>query len=149
MSDPDLMKLYSTRLLALAADIPLVGTLDAPQARGQARSPMCGSTVSVTLDAPEGRITRFAQDVQACALGQASAAVLGGLVIGQDRVSLARAREEIAVMLKGGAAPQPPFSAWEALLPARDYPNRHASVLLALDATLSALAEIAAGLTRP
>ena len=79
MSDTDLVKLYSGRILALAADIPHLGHLAAPMATVKKRSPLCGSTVAVEVVLQGGKITQFAQEVRACALGQASAAVLGGV----------------------------------------------------------------------
>ena len=82
MSDAELMKLYSTRILALAADIPHLGRLESPQASSRKRSPLCGSSVTVHLSLQDGRVTAFAQDVKACALGQAAAALLGAVVIG-------------------------------------------------------------------
>ena len=141
-SDDDLIRLYSQRILALAADIPLTERLAAPQVSAKRRSPLCGSTVTVDLALTDGRITGFGQDVRACALGQASAAVLAANVIGRSREEIATARDELAAMLKsGGPAPAAPFDGLEVLLPARDYKNRHASILLAWDATLAALDE--------
>ena len=141
-SDDDLIRLYSQRILALAADIPLTERLAAPQVSAKRRSPLCGSTVTVDLALTDGRITGFGQDVRACALGQASAAVLAANVIGRSREEIATARDELAAMLKsGGPAPAAPFEGLEVLLPARDYKNRHASILLAWDATLAALDE--------
>ncbi len=143
--DSDLIKLYSTRILALAADIPHTGHLDAPQGRAKKRAPLCGSTVGVELatDAA-GRISDFAQNVRACALGQASASVLGAQAIGLDREAIGRGRDQLEAMLKaGGPVPEEPFAALEALRPARDFKNRHASILLAWDATLEALEEAA------
>ena len=72
-TETDLIKLYSQRILALAADIPHRGRLDAPepQASVRKRAPLCGSTVTVDLDVENGVITRFGQDVKACAQGQA------------------------------------------------------------------------------
>ena len=85
---------------------------------------------------------RFGQDVKACALGQASASVLGRHVLGASRGDIARARDVLAAMLTaGGPAPDAPFEELEVLLPARDYRNRHASILLAWDATLAAFDE--------
>ena len=80
--DDDLIKLYSQRILALAADIPLTERLEHPQVTAKRRSPLCGSTVTVDLDLADGRIAAFGQDVKACALGQASASVLGRHVVG-------------------------------------------------------------------
>jgi NifU-like protein involved in Fe-S cluster formation len=137
--EDDLIRLYSQRILALAADIPHAERLPAPQVTAKKRSPLCGSTVTVDLAVEDGRISAFGQDVKACALGQASAAVLGAVAIGRTRDEIARARDQLAAMLKsGGPVPDAPFEGYEVLLPARDYKNRHASILLALDATLAA-----------
>jgi NifU-like protein involved in Fe-S cluster formation len=140
--DEDLIKLYSQRILALAAEIPLTERLEAPQVSVRRRSPLCGSTVTVDLRLADGRIAAFGQDVKACALGQASASVLARAVIGRSRDEIAAGRDALVAMLKsGGPPPGPPFEALEALLPARDYRNRHASILLAWDATLAAFDE--------
>ena len=99
-------------------------------------------TVDVALDGD--RVAAFGQDVRACALGQASAAILGRHVVGATRAEIAATRDALNAMLKqGGPAPQGTFSDLEVLLPAKDYKNRHASILLAWDATLAALDEAA------
>ena len=85
MADSDLIKLYSGRILELAASIPHQGRLSAPMGSAKKRSPLCGSTVTVDVVVKDGRITEFAQDVKACALGQASASVLGRVLVGKDR----------------------------------------------------------------
>ena len=139
MADSDLVKLYSGRILALAADIPHAGRLTAPQATVRKRSPLCGSTVTVDLVMQDGRVASFAQDVKACALGQASASVLGAAVIGRTAAELQAARDALSAMLREGASPPPaPFDGWEVLTPARDYRNRHASILLAVEAAAEA-----------
>ncbi len=141
-ADSDLIKLYSQRILALTADIPHRGRLDAPQASVRRRAPLCGSTVSVDLDVTDGRISRFGQDVKACALGQASAALMGRHVIGRTRAEVETARDQLKAMLSQGAEPPgPPFEGYDVLIPARDYRNRHASIMLALEATAEAMAE--------
>ncbi|HUF57313.1 MAG TPA: iron-sulfur cluster assembly scaffold protein [Thermohalobaculum sp.] len=138
--DEDLMKLYSERILALAASIPHVGRLERPDATASKRSRLCGSTVTVDVKLEDGRIADFAQDVKACALGQSSAAVLGASAIGRTRGEIARGRDQLEAMIKrGGPAPEAPFDDLEALMPARDYKNRHASILLAWEATLEAM----------
>ena len=142
MSDSDLVKLYSGRILELAADIPHLGRLPAPDGTARKRSPLCGSTVTVDLTLDGDRIARFGQDVKACALGQASASVTARAIIGRTRDQVATARAELEAMLKrGGPVPAAPFEGLEVLLPARDYANRHASILLCLDATLAAMDE--------
>lgn len=142
MSDSDLIKLYSGRILALAADIPHLGRLTAPQGTARKRSPLCGSTVTVDVVLKDGRVAEFAQDVKACALGQASASVLGAAALGRTRAEVEAARDALRAMLKDGAAPPaPPFDGFEVLIPARDYKNRHASILLAIDALAEAMAQ--------
>jgi NifU-like protein involved in Fe-S cluster formation len=142
MADSDLIQLYSGRILALAADIPHVGRLTAPQGTAKRRSPLCGSTVTVDVVLEGGRIAAFGQDVKACALGQAAASVLGAVALGRNRAELEGARDALRAMLKGeGPAPAAPFDGYEVLLPARDYKNRHASIMLALEAAVDAMAE--------
>ena len=88
----------------------------------------------------DGRLSEFAQDVKACALGQASAAILGAVAIGRSLPEVQAARDCLRAMLKeGGPVPDAPFQGYEVLLPARDYKNRHASILLALEATCEAM----------
>ncbi|WP_170368427.1 iron-sulfur cluster assembly scaffold protein [Ruegeria arenilitoris] len=137
--ETDLIKLYSGRILALAADIPHLQRLEDPDATVKKRSPLCGSTVAVDIKVRDGRITEFGQDVKACALGQAAAAVVGASVIGATRPQIEIARDQLAAMLKSdGPTPDAPFGELEVLRPARDYKNRHASIMLALDATAEA-----------
>lgn len=145
MSDSDLVSLYSKRILALAADIPHLGRLPAPQGSARRRSPLCGSTVAVDLVLKDGRIAEFAQDVKACALGQASASILGDVAIGRTRAEVEAARDAVKAMLTaGGPVPAAPFDGYEVLQAAKDYRNRHASILLALEATLEAMDQAAA-----
>ena len=140
MSD-DLVKLYSGRILELAADIPHLGHLPAPQGSARRRSPLCGSTVTAEVVMKDGRVAEFAQDVKACALGQAAAAVVGASAIGRSRAEVEAARDTLKAMLKEGAPPpSAPFDGFEVLIPARDYKNRHASILLSIEALAEAMA---------
>ena len=140
MSD-DLVKLYSGRILELAADIPHLGHLPAPQGSARRRSPLCGSTVTAEVVMKDGRIAEFAQDVKACALGQAAAAVVGASAIGRSRAEVEAARDALKAMLREGAPPPAaPFDGFEVLIPARDYKNRHASILLSIEALAEAMA---------
>lgn len=147
-NDADLMKLYSKRILALAADMPLTDRLSNPDATAKKRSPLCGSTVTVDVKVGDGRVVEYAQDVKACALGQAAASVIGTQIIGLDHATISKGRSELLAMLKtGGDVPSAPFGELEVLLPARDYKNRHASIMLAFDATLAALESVNADAT--
>lgn len=141
-ADTDMIKLYSTRILGLAADIPNRGRLDRPDVSAKCRSPLCGSTVTVDVQLEDGVITGFGQDVKACALGQAAASVVGRNVIGLKETAIQIGRDQLHAMLKsGGPVPDAPFHELEVLGPAAEYKNRHASILLAFDATLDALAQ--------
>ena len=138
--ETDLIKLYSARILALAADMPHTTRLAAPDATVKRRSPLCGSTVTVDVVLRDGRIAEYAQDVKACALGQAAAAVVGRSVIGCTRAQIDAALADLTAMLTAdGPTPAAPFDGLEVLRPARDYKNRHASILLALQATAEAM----------
>ena len=138
--DNDLIKLYSGQILQLAAAIPHSDRLTSPDATVKKRSPLCGSTVTVDIVVRDGRVTEFGQDVKACALGQAAAAVVGANVIGRNREEIETARDALKAMLRqDGPAPAAPFDGLEVLRPARDYKNRHASILLSLEATAEAM----------
>ncbi|MBO9473320.1 MULTISPECIES: iron-sulfur cluster assembly scaffold protein [unclassified Shimia] len=137
--ETDLIKLYSGQILQLAASIPHTDRLPEPDATVKKRSPLCGSTVTVDVTVTDGVISAFGQDVKACALGQAAASVVGANVIGRSRVEIEGARDALKEMLKqDGPTPAAPFDGLEVLRPARDYKNRHASILLALEATAEA-----------
>lgn len=137
--------LYNARILRLAASIPHVERLAEPQGTARRTSPVCGSrvTAEAVVDA-DGRISAFGQEVRACALGQASAAILGGAVIGETSQSLAEAHALLRDWLKGdGPLPEalaarfPELALFE---PARAHPARHASILLAFEAASAAAA---------
>ena len=141
MSDEtDLIKLYSARILGLATDIPHLGRLDHPEASVTRRSPLCGSTVTVDVVMQDGKLVEMGQDVKACALGQASAAVTGSAAIGASLEQVQTARDQLKAMLKGkGPVPSAPFDGFEVLTPAAAYKNRHASILLAIEALAEAM----------
>lgn len=138
--------LYSAKLLKLAANLPRSGRLAAPDASAEKVAKLCGSRVVVDVVVEAGRVADFAQDVKACALGQASAAVLGEHVIGASLAELELATDQFRAMLKEGApAPDGRFSDLQMLAPVKDYPARHASTLLAFEAVTEAVRTATAG----
>ena len=140
-NDTDLIKLYSGRILALAADIPHLGRLDAPDASVTRRSPLCGSSVTVDVKVTAGRLSALGQDVKACALGQAAAAITCSAAEGATLQQVQLGRDQLKAMLKGnGGVPDAPFDGFEVLTPAVEYKNRHASILLAIEALAEAMA---------
>jgi NifU-like protein involved in Fe-S cluster formation len=131
--------LYSAKILTLVANIPHSGRLDAPDASSQKISKLCGSKITVDVKVKDGRVSDFAQEVKACALGQAAAAILGAHVIGATPEEIEVARDGLYAMLKaGGAAPEGRFSELSILSAVKDYPARHASTMLAFEAASEA-----------
>lgn len=131
--------LYNRDILRLATTLVAQDRLANPDGTAEARSPICGSRIQadITIDTNE-RISALALRANACALGQASAAILRNNAIGQPLAALAELRDGIAKALNG---PYEMPSLWPelALLSrARDYPARHAAILLPYDAVLAA-----------
>ncbi len=138
-----LSDIYNRRILELAADIPRLGRLKSPQASAKAHSRLCGSTVVVDLVVEDGRVSDFAHDVKACALGQASSSLMARHVIGATPAELRDLRATMRRMLKeNGPPPSGKWAEFAALEPVRDYKPRHASTLLTFDAVADALAQI-------
>lgn len=133
--------LYSSKLLELSASIPHIGRLERPMGSSTRHARLCGSVVSVDviLD-DEGKIAHFAQDVKACALGQASASVLGHAVIGQSYDDLVAVRDALRALIQGeDVAFAEPFKVLDLFVAVRDYKARHASVMLAFEAVVEAM----------
>ena len=100
-------------------------------------------TVDLRLDGE--KVSDFAHDVKACALGQASSSIMAHHVVGSTVAELRAVREEMRAMLKANGPP--PTGRWkdlEILEPVRDYKARHASTLLTFDAVVDAIGKIEA-----
>jgi NifU-like protein involved in Fe-S cluster formation len=137
--------IYNRRILELAADIPRQGRLAHPDASATAHSKLCGSTVTVDLAMEGDRVTDFAHEVKACALGQASSSIMARHVVGATADELRVLRDTVRRMLKeGGSAPDGKWSDIAVLEPVRDYKARHASTLLTFDAVVDAIGKIEA-----
>jgi NifU-like protein involved in Fe-S cluster formation len=137
--------IYNAKILELAGNIPRIGRLAEPDATARAHSRLCGSTVTVDLKMAEGRVSDFAHDVKACALGQASSSIMARHVIGSTPDELRTLRSAMLKMLK--EAGSPPDGRWgelKYLEPVRDYKARHASTMLTFDAVVDAVNQIEA-----
>jgi NifU-like protein involved in Fe-S cluster formation len=135
---------YNRRILELAGNIPRLGRLPTPDASATAHSKLCGSTVTVDLKMEGDKVTDFAHEVKACALGQASSSIMARNVVGATAGELRALRENVRKMLKENAGP-PAEGRWAdiaVLEPVRDYKARHASTLLTFDAVVSAIDQI-------
>lgn len=134
---------YNRRILELAADIPRGGRLPHPDASATAHSKLCGSTVTIDLTMEGDRITDFAHDVRACALGQASSSIMARNVVGASAAEVRGIRDQMYKMLKeNGPAPSGKWADLAVLEPVRDYKARHASTLLTFDAVVDAIGQI-------
>ena len=131
--------LYNAEVLGLAtslADYPL--SADLPL-RGSARAPTCGSIIELGLavDAA-GKLTGVGLRAQACAIGQAAAAIFAQSAPGSNRREIENSLCATERWLAGGALPSWP--GFGVIAAARDYPARHGAILLAWRAALVALA---------
>lgn len=137
--------LYNNVILRLAASIPHHQRLDAPDASVEKRSPVCGSRVTVDVRIDDaGRIAELGQEVRACALGQASASLMGAAAIGKSVIELETARDALAAFLAGERDDPGDWPGLDIFLPARPHKARHASIRLAFEAVAEA-ARVAAG----
>jgi NifU-like protein involved in Fe-S cluster formation len=136
--------LYNTQILRLATAIPHQARLAQPQGTSERRSPVCGSrvTVDVTLDG-EGRVVELGQEVRACALGQASASLMGAHAIGRSLIELEEARDALTAFLAGERDDPGDWPGLEIFAPARAHSARHASIRLAFEAIAEAAARAA------
>ncbi|MDR6758272.1 NifU-like protein involved in Fe-S cluster formation [Mycoplana sp. BE70] len=137
--------IYNSRILDFAGNIPRIGTLDNADAEAAAHSKLCGSRVRIWLKMDGDRISDFAHDVKACALGQASSSIMARHVIGATAGEVRQAREDMLAMLKAdGEGPNGRFEDMRFLRPVRDYKARHASTMLTFDAVVDAIGQIEA-----
>jgi len=137
---------YNRRIIELAGTIPKIGRLAEPDATATAVSKLCGSTVTVDLKMNGEKVSDFAHEVKACALGQASASIMARNVIGSTATELRALRDDVRKMLKENGEP-PATGKWSdiaVLEPVRDYKARHASTLLTFDAVVDAINQIEA-----
>jgi NifU-like protein involved in Fe-S cluster formation len=137
---------YNRRIIELAGTIPRIGRLAEPDASATAVSRLCGSTVTVDLKMAGDKVSDFAHEVKACALGQASSSIMASHVIGSTAGELRALREDVRKMLKENGKP-PAAGKWAdiaVLEPVRDYKARHASTLLTFDAVVDAINQIEA-----
>src|SRR3954462_10583567 len=139
----DILRLFRPRaqLRRGGAAIPHLGRLAAPQASVDKSSPVCGSRVTVDLvvDA-EGRVAALGREVRACALGQASAALMGAHALGRTAAELAEARDALAAYLAGRRDNPGNWPGLAVFADARRFTARHPSILLAFEAAAEAAA---------
>jgi len=139
-------EIYNSKILGYAARIGRLGRLAQPDATAHKHSRLCGSTITVDLKMKNGIVTDFAQEVRACALGQASAAIMAQHIIGAAQEELKALRRTMFAMLaENGPPPAGKFADFACLEPVKDYKARHASAMLVLDAVAECIEQIENG----
>ena len=131
--------LYNRDILRLAASLVAGDRLENPDGSAESRSPICGSRIQIDLKfGAGGIIADIALRANACALGQASAAIVRRNAVGTDLATITDLRAAVAEGLSGKADMPGLWPELVLLAPAKDYPSRHAAILLPYDALLAA-----------
>ncbi len=132
--------LYTIDILRLAASTAQWPALVQPDGTAERRSPTCGSRIRVDVACNDaGQVATIGIVVSACALGQASAAIMAAEATGRDAATFRAVHDGLAAYLRGESDEMPDWPAIEKLAAARAYPARHASILLPFDAAAAAL----------
>lgn len=130
--------LYNTDILTLSAGLRNE-RLEAPEASARKVSKLCGSWLEIDIRMDGDIVSEAALRVQACALGQASAAILKESIVGATLSELLEARDALKAMLKDNAdAPIGRFEKLKLLKGVSAYTARHTSTLLAFEAAVEA-----------
>lgn len=132
--------LYTKEILRLAVSLPEHAPLERVDAAAEERSPTCGSRIrtEVQLD-NDGRVIAITQQVQACAFGQASAALVAAHAQGQGHEEISAAAMALDSWLAGERDDPGEWPGLSALAPARSRAGRHGAILLPFKTLLSAL----------
>ncbi|MGB3454886.1 MAG: iron-sulfur cluster assembly scaffold protein [Litorimonas sp.] len=131
--------LYNSDILSLSATLRNE-RLETPDGTARKTSKLCGSSVEVDVGMKDDCVSEVALRVEACALGQASAAILKDAIVGATLVELTDARDALHAMLKkGGDAPSGRFARLSLMDGVREFPARHQSTMLAFEAAIAAV----------
>jgi NifU-like protein involved in Fe-S cluster formation len=131
---------YTREILRLAASIPYLEPFEALEGATEVRSKTCGSRMrmAVELDWAE-RVVRLRQAVEACAYGQAAAALMGGHAMGRSADEVGTALAELEAWLAGRSEIPMSWPGFETLAPALDRKGRHGAILLPFRTLLAAI----------
>ncbi|MEM1131577.1 MAG: iron-sulfur cluster assembly scaffold protein [Pseudomonadota bacterium] len=135
--------LYDRDILRLAASLYRWPLDDAFERIAEKRSPVCGSTIRLGFDRDAaGRISRIGLDVQACALGQASAAIVAANALGLSQEEAELRAQQCRDLLDGNVCDAAELWPDMTLLSrAAPYPARHGAIMLPYEALSSAFAD--------
>lgn len=137
--------LYTREILRLAVSIPHQQRLDNPDGSAELRSRTCGSKVAADVTLTDtGVLKDLGLEINACALGQASAAILAGQAVGKSVAAIESTRSRLAAFLDGTAETPGGWPDMDKLMAARDHKGRHAAILLPYDTVIAAFADAVA-----
>ena len=140
MSEP----LYTRDILRLAVSIPHQQRLENPDGSAELRSRTCGSVVAAdVIIADDGALVDLGMSISACALGQASASILGSEAIGRTVADIVEVRSGLEEFFSGKVESPGDWQNMDKLIAARDHQGRHAAILLPYNALIAAFANAA------
>lgn len=132
-------KLYSIQLLGLATSLSAFPYSGTKPFSFEARSQTCGSVVGIEVATdPNNEVKEIGLKVQACAVGQAAAAIMADAAAGKTHSDFAEALGEIEEWLSG-AGKSPQWPQFDPLLPVLQHKGRHGALLLPWQAANGAL----------
>ncbi len=135
-------ELYTRDILRLASAIPGHVRFDELEGALERRSPTCGSRMRMLVELDgEGRVQGLTQSVEACAFGQAAAALMGAAAAGRNAEEMRRALDGISSWLRGDDDAEASWPGLEVLRPARSRTGRHGAILLPFQLLLAAIEE--------
>lgn len=133
---------YTRDILRLAASIPYLESFDELETGAERRSPTCGSRMRIAVELDwANRVKRFRQAVEACAYGQAAAALMGGHAVGRSADEVGVALKELEAWLGGKGSVPTAWPGLDVLEPALARKGRHGAILLPFRTLLAAIEE--------
>lgn len=137
------LDLYNREILDLAASIPRIGELEAPDVSVTARSRLCGSRITVHLKFIDDRVADYAHEVHSCVIGKAVASAVAQNIVDLPVAEIRAGAAALRSLLKAKVLPtSAPWTVLEPFLPVSDLRARHGSALLPFDALERALDEV-------
>ena len=138
--------LYNKEILRLAASLPAYRRLDDPVISVTKTSRICGSRITIAVKIEDGEVADYSQEVKACALGQASSAIVAKNIKGKTWHDFAPVAEKVENLLKEeGPPPEGEWADFQVFLPARPHKSRHSAILLPFEALREAFARARTG----
>ena len=131
--------LYTRDILRLAASLDEPSLLERVDGEAERRSLTCGSRVSVAVTVEGGWVSAVSQRVEACAFGQAAAALMLAGAVGRDEAGVRAALAGVERWLKGDDGAVAAWPGLGVLEPARSRIGRHGAILLPFQGLLGAV----------